>query len=99
MTGTRTIRREQFRWSAERLNPRSRELASLCMKRNVGTVDRIVRALAGLALLGCSAIAPLPWILRAGAIGVPGCYLLLTAIAGSCAGYALLGKSTCEGPR
>jgi len=65
------------------------------MKHNVGTPDRIVRALAGLAMLACSVMAPLPLLMRVGALGVTGGYLLLSALIGSCLGYRLIGRSTC----
>jgi hypothetical protein len=65
------------------------------MKLNIGTPDRIVRALVGLAVLSCSVMAPLPLVIRASVFGVLGGYVLLTALVGSCVGYTLLGKSTC----
>jgi len=77
------------------LNPPGRELAYLGMKHNVGTWDRVVRAIAGLAMLTCSVMAPLPVLVRGCVLGVPGAYLLLTAVIGSCVGYRVLGKSTC----
>jgi hypothetical protein len=77
------------------LNPRWVALALVAMKQNVGLADRIFRALGGLAMLSCSVMAPLPLIVRAGVLGVLGGYLLLTALASRCGGYALLGKSTC----
>ena len=77
------------------MNPSGCELACSGMKRNVGNWDRIVRALAGLAMLACAVMAPLPLVVRACGFGVVGGYLLCTALAGLCAGYALMGKSTC----
>jgi len=65
------------------------------MKLNIGTPDRIVRALVGLAMLSCSVMAPLPLVIRVGVLGLIGGYVLFTALAGTCFGYALLGKSTC----
>lgn len=65
------------------------------MKRNVGSIDRFARALGGLAMLTCCATAPLPLAVRLAAFGAMGGYLLLTAIAGSCLGYSLLGRSSC----
>lgn len=65
------------------------------MKHNVGNLDRILRALAGLVMLACSVIAPLPLIVRVAGFGVVGGYLLLSALVSSCACYALMGKSTC----
>ena len=65
------------------------------MKKNVGTSDRLIRALGGASLLTCSFLAPLPLAVRMAVFGVMGAYLLMTALAGTCAGYALMGKSTC----
>jgi hypothetical protein len=67
------------------------------MKRNVGTVDRALRALGALALMIGSVAAPLPMPLaaRVALFGVMAAYLGFTALAGTCLGYALLGKSTC----
>lgn len=65
------------------------------MKRNVGSFDRLLRALGAMALLTCSALAPLPLLIRIATFGVMGCYMLFTALAGSCFGYRLMGKTTC----
>ena len=77
------------------LNPFCRELAPVGMKHNVGTADRIARALAGLGLLVSSALAPLPLLLRVAVLGVTGGYLLMTSLVTSCLGYRLIGRSTC----
>ena len=66
------------------------------MNRNVGNKDRILRVLGGLALGGCALFAPLPLVVRVVAFGGMGAYVLFTAIAGSCLGYRLMGKSTCS---
>jgi hypothetical protein len=63
-------------------------------KNNVGTIDRVVRIVVGLALIAFALgyIAPgvsLRWI---GWIGV---IPLATAIFGTCPLYSLLGMSTC----
>lgn len=65
------------------------------MTRNLGNRDRLLRALAALPLLTCSVMAPLPISVRLLAFALPGVYILLTALAGTCLGYALMGKSTC----
>lgn len=60
------------------------------MKANVGSIDRIVRAVVGLVLIGMT---------LAGTIGVwgwIGVLPLLTAVVGFCPPYALLGISTCS---
>lgn len=61
------------------------------MKVNVGTIDRALRVLLGLGLLGFALLAdsPLRWW------GLVGLVPLLTAAAGFCPLYALLGISTC----
>lgn len=62
------------------------------MKTNVGSADRAVRALVGVALLG------LLFLLEGNArfVGLAGLVPLLTAAAGFCPLYALLGIRTCE---
>ncbi len=62
------------------------------MKRNVGNAERVMRALAAAALVTCAVLAPLALEVR---LGVLGAYLLFTALAGSCLGYRLTGRSTC----
>ena len=59
------------------------------MNVNVGTVDRVVRIVAGLALIGLAAAGTIgPW----GYIGV---IPLLTGFMRVCPAYSLLGISTC----
>ncbi|MFP2924545.1 DUF2892 domain-containing protein [Pyxidicoccus sp. 3LG] len=65
------------------------------MKRNVGNMERLFRALGGLALVTCAAMASLPLAVRLATFGVLGAYLLFSALAGSCLGYVLMGRSTC----
>ena len=61
------------------------------MQRNVGNVDRIVRVVAGLAILGAGFWFKAWW----GAIGlVP----LLTAALGWCPAYLPFGITTCATP-
>jgi hypothetical protein len=58
------------------------------MKKNVGTIDRAIRAIAGLAIIGAGVYYQSWW----GAIGaIP----LFTSIVGWCPPYQLLGISTC----
>jgi hypothetical protein len=60
------------------------------MKVNVGSFDRIVRIVAGLALIGLAAAGTIgPW----GYIGV---VLLLTGFMRVCPAYSLLGVNTCS---
>ncbi len=68
------------------------------MTTNVGTIDRIVRIVVGIALIAFALgfIAPgtpYAWI---GWIGV---VPLLTALVGSCPLYSMIGLSTCPAKR
>jgi hypothetical protein len=62
------------------------------MKRNVGTVDRAIRIVAGLVLLS------LIFILEGNARwwGLVGLLPLVTGLAGWCAAYVPLGLDTCH---
>ena len=60
------------------------------MKVNVGTVDRTVRIVAGLALIGLAVAGTIgPW----GYIGV---VPLLTGLTRVCPAYSLVGVDTCS---
>ncbi|MEZ5819842.1 MAG: DUF2892 domain-containing protein [Bradyrhizobium sp.] len=60
------------------------------MTRNVGSVDRVVRVVVGLALLSLVFVGPKTmW-------GLLGLVPLLTAVLGWCPPYAMLGISTCK---
>jgi len=59
------------------------------MKKNVGTIDRTFRAVAGIAVIGAGIYFQSWW----GAIGA---VLLGTALIGWCPPYSLLGISTCK---
>ena len=64
------------------------------MTKNVGNWDRIARALGAVGLGIAALVAPLPsWALIL--LGATSVYLLLTSLCATCAGYGLLGKSTC----
>jgi hypothetical protein len=76
------------------LNPFYLDLASLGMKHNVGSLDRILRLLVGIAMLVSSVVAPVSLSI-AGAIGLTGGYMLFTSLAGTCLGYRMIGRSTC----
>ena len=65
------------------------------MSKNVGTVDRAIRILAGAVLIAFAVQLGFPatgwnWI---GWIGI---VPLLTAVAGFCPAYTLIGLSTCK---
>ena len=61
------------------------------MSNNVGSVDRVVRVLIGLALLAFAVYSgqPYAWL------GYIGIVPILTAIFGTCPLYSMLGVSTC----
>lgn len=62
------------------------------MKRNVGGIDRMLRILAGLALLSLVVVGPKTlW-------GLVGLVPLATGLIGWCPPYAILGISTCRRP-
>lgn len=58
------------------------------MKQNVGSIDKIFRIVAGLAIIAAGIYYQSWW----GAVGV---LPILTALMGWCPPYALLGISTC----
>lgn len=60
------------------------------MVRNIGTTERIIRAIVGIALIALVFVGPqTPW----GWIGI---IPLATAVLGWCPPYALLGINTCR---
>lgn len=61
------------------------------MKRNVGGMDKAVRIVAGLALLGFFFVssAPMHWL------GLIGIVPLVTGLFGTCPLYSLIGIDTC----
>lgn len=65
------------------------------MTRNVGRLDRLARALAALGMFAAATAAPLAPALRFGVLIPLGVYVGFTALAGTCLGYRMMGKSTC----
>ncbi len=63
------------------------------MKLNAGGLDRILRVVAGLALIGLAATHTV------GAWGYIGVVLVLTGAVGYCPAYPLLGINTCSSKR
>ena len=61
------------------------------MKRNVGTLDRLVRIVIGLALLSLVFWLDSPWCW----LGLIGAMPVITGLAGRCPGYRLIGLTTC----
>jgi len=64
--------------------------------QNTGTIDRTIRVILGLALIGAFFYFPelsWRWILLIGVVP------LLTGLAGSCPLYSLLGINTCQTKR
>lgn len=64
-------------------------------QRNVGTLDRALRAIIALACVATAVASPLALPLRIGVFGGLALYLAITALAGTCLGYRLMGRSTC----
>lgn len=60
------------------------------MKRNVGTIDRTLRIVAGLVLVGLAATGTV------GLWGWIGVVPLVTGLAGWCPAYSLLGIDSCK---
>ena len=63
------------------------------MKRNIGAIDRVLRVLAGLVLIGLAATGTVGWW------GWLGIMPLATGLVGWCPPYAMLGISTCKARR
>jgi len=61
----------------------------LSMKVNVGTLDRIIRVVAGLTLIGLSVAGTI------GLWGYIGIVPLITGAMGVCPAYSLIGINTC----
>lgn len=61
------------------------------MNANVGTVDRAVRIVAGLALIAFAIWGTVSWSW----VGWIGLVPLITGFAGRCPAYSILGVSTC----
>jgi hypothetical protein len=60
------------------------------MKKNIGSVERIIRVIAGIAILSLAFVGPQsPWAYL-------GIIPLATGLIGWCTPYALLGISTCK---
>lgn len=71
-----------------------KKLVTIGFDKNVGTVDRIIRAVAGIALAGAGWAFGLPTGASIG-LGVLGVMTLATAVLSKCSIYYLLGYSTC----
>ena len=64
------------------------------MKKNVGTIDRTIRGLVGLALIAVYLLGAVQGTLGIVAL-IAGIVLLGTAVMGWCPPYSLLGINTC----
>ena len=62
------------------------------MKRNVGTIDRVIRVILGLGLLSLAFIGPQT------AWGYIGIVPLVTAAIGNCPAYSIFGINSCAAP-
>lgn len=66
-------------------------MAGNLFPKNMHTVDRVVRVLAGVGLLSLTVVGPqTPW-------GYLGIVPILTGLVGTCPLYTMLGFSTCKG--
>ncbi len=65
------------------------------MNHNVGSLDRTIRGIAGIAMASSAFVLPLPFPALGVALGAMGGYLVLTALFGRCLGYRMMGRSTC----
>ncbi len=61
------------------------------MKKNVGSTDRLIRAIAGIAIIAAGVYFQSWW-------GAVGAVLLGTAAIGWCPPYSLLGINSCRTP-
>jgi len=68
------------------------------MKKNVGTIDRTIRGLVGVALLAAFFLGAVQGVLGIVAL-VVGIAMLGTAAMGYCMPYTWLGIDTCAGKR
>jgi DUF2892 family protein len=64
------------------------------MTRNVGTVDRVIRVLAGILILGLYGALDPPWKY----VTLIGLIPLGTGLLGNCPIYTVLGINTCRKP-
>lgn len=62
------------------------------MKKNVGSIDKVVRVVAGLALVAVGIVQGGAWW----AAALVGAVLLITSATGFCGLYTLLGVNTCK---
>jgi len=62
------------------------------MTKNVGTVDKVVRIVAGVALVAVGVVQGGAWW----AAAVVGAVLLFTSVTSFCGLYTLLGVNTCK---
>ena len=62
------------------------------MNSNVGTTDRIIRTVLGIAILAFAVLShgAIRWV------GVTGAVFLVTAIVGYCPAYSIFGVKTCR---
>ena len=69
------------------------------MNNNIGTGNRIARAVGALLLTMCAIAGPYPLTLRLLAFALPALYLVVTALVGSCAFKAVMGRLTSSSGR
>ncbi len=59
------------------------------MKQNVGGIERVIRIVLGLAIIGAGVMYANWW-------GAVGAVLVVTGLIGWCPPYAIMGMSTCK---
>ena len=64
------------------------------LKKNLGSIDRVLRVVIGLAVLAAAFLMPLTGMLQIGAFVVAG-IAIGTALISSCPLYTVLGLSSC----
>ena len=65
------------------------------MKHNVGTIDRVVRIVVGVALSVTAWLTPMAIAFQVTAF-IVAAILIITALVGFCPAYAVFGVSTCK---
>ena len=62
------------------------------MNSNIGTTDRIIRAILGIAIIGFAVVShgPVRWV------GIVGAIFLITAVIRFCPLYRIFGIRTCQ---
>lgn len=65
------------------------------MTKNAGNLDRGGRVVLAVVLALGAVFAPWPLVVGVAALALPGVYLFVSALAGTCLGHRLMERSTC----